>query len=178
MNYKCLDCSHIFEEDEILHWRERHGLECGPYEEMTGCPLCRGAFEPAERCSRCGGVFLEDELYPGGLCLECIRESITPDLAAQYVSSRKIEADFYVRYWYGCGNLTDEEMGRLSVMLLNVLKKDFMQGKWFAEPKGRCVNYIMYQPDGRLDESGITDYAEWLEEISGKENANDQTRGV
>lgn len=36
--YKCRECGCVFEEPR--NWVERHGLECGPYEEWSACPNC------------------------------------------------------------------------------------------------------------------------------------------
>ena len=63
MNYQCQDCGHIFEEGEQTYWTEPHG------EQMVGCPLCHGTFEPATPCRICGASCLED------YCEEC-REDV------------------------------------------------------------------------------------------------------
>ena len=47
----CLDCGVIF--DEPSHWEERHGLDYGPFEKMSGCPCCGGEFAKTYRCSCC-----------------------------------------------------------------------------------------------------------------------------
>lgn len=44
--FKCLDCGEIFEVP--AEWVETHGLDCGPYENWVGCPVCGGAFEEAD----------------------------------------------------------------------------------------------------------------------------------
>ena len=74
MAYKCLECGHIFEEGEQSRWEETHGLDCPPYEKMSGCPICKGSYEEAKRCKVCGGEFLEDELLGGCVCEECVEE--------------------------------------------------------------------------------------------------------
>ena len=65
MAYKCLECGNIFDEGEEKRWTEPHG------EEMTGCPICNGAYEKTVKCELCEGEFLEEELF-GGVCQECI----------------------------------------------------------------------------------------------------------
>lgn len=73
MAYKCLECGHIFERGEEDVWRESRGEFWGQpcYEEVSGCPLCRGGFRETVQCASCGGEHLEDELH-GGVCDECI----------------------------------------------------------------------------------------------------------
>jgi hypothetical protein len=71
MTYKCLECDHIFEEGEEALWEEDHGFSEPPYEKMSGCPLCYGAYEKTEQCKVCGSHCLERELI-SGVCEECI----------------------------------------------------------------------------------------------------------
>lgn len=73
MFYKCLECGHIFEEGEEAVWYDTHGLEVTPYEKMSGCPICKGAYKETVQCDVCGSEHLEDELN-GGVCDECIDE--------------------------------------------------------------------------------------------------------
>lgn len=72
MSYKCLGCGHIFEEGEEARWEESRGEFWGQpcAETMTGCPLCKEAFEETVRCENCSGEFLHEELEDG-LCKEC-----------------------------------------------------------------------------------------------------------
>jgi DNA-directed RNA polymerase subunit RPC12/RpoP len=74
MAYKCLSCGHIFEEGEETRWNEKHGFDNPPYEEFSGCPLCKGNFEETKQCKICGGEFLEDELNGGCVCDDCVEE--------------------------------------------------------------------------------------------------------
>lgn len=74
MAFKCLECGHIFEEGEQARWEETHGLDCQPYEKMSGCPICKGSYEETKQCKICGGEFLEDELLGGCVCDECVEE--------------------------------------------------------------------------------------------------------
>ena len=52
--YKCYECGHLFEKGEEVRWMETHGLSCPPYEEMTGCPVCKGNYYEIEPCRICG----------------------------------------------------------------------------------------------------------------------------
>ena len=65
MAYKCLECGNIFDEGEENKWIEPHG------EEMTGCPVCGGAYQETVQCKLCGEEHLSVELF-GGACQECI----------------------------------------------------------------------------------------------------------
>lgn len=73
--YICLECGHIFDEGEEKRWSESRGeywgMPCG--EELTGCPICEGDYEKAEKCIICGSAHLEDDLH-SGVCDECIDE--------------------------------------------------------------------------------------------------------
>lgn len=68
MSYKCLECSHIFDECEIRTTKEIDGYS-------YGCPVCDGDFEQTYRCAMCGGEFLDSELNGtciSGICDECL----------------------------------------------------------------------------------------------------------
>ena len=75
MTFKCLECGHIFESGEEAIWREERGEAFGSlvYEELTGCPICKGAYEETQQCSFCGSHHLKEELK-NGLCCECFEE--------------------------------------------------------------------------------------------------------
>lgn len=71
MTYKCVECGHIFEEGEEYTWYERHGCDAPPYEEWSGCPICKSHYEEAKICAICKGAFLEDELH-NDICDDCL----------------------------------------------------------------------------------------------------------
>lgn len=52
--YICRNCGELF--DEPRGYTERHGLETGPYEHLTCCPVCGGDYEEASECEVCGCV--------------------------------------------------------------------------------------------------------------------------
>ena len=60
--YICLDCNTVFNENETVNWTETHGLSCGPYEEISGCPNCRGAYVETYKCDACG-EYIGTETY-------------------------------------------------------------------------------------------------------------------
>lgn len=66
--YKCLECGAIFEEGSEAVWQETHGLDTPPYETLSGCPICKGAYEEAPECKLCGNYKnVDNESY----CEEC-----------------------------------------------------------------------------------------------------------
>ena len=68
--YKCDDCGHLFEDGEQATWKEYRGEYWGTdaYEEMCGCPICKGDFTEIEPCPICGTYEYDvDETY----CDEC-----------------------------------------------------------------------------------------------------------
>lgn len=60
--YVCLECGNVFDEDEVSCWVETHGLDHGPYEHLSGCPSCRGAYTEAYTCDACG-EYINTETY-------------------------------------------------------------------------------------------------------------------
>ena len=53
--YVCLECQHVFDEDEIATWEEDQGEYWGVpcYEELCGCPKCGGSFVETYQCDSC-----------------------------------------------------------------------------------------------------------------------------
>ena len=49
--FVCLDCQHLFSEPK--RYVETHGLDCGQYETIYGCPKCGGAYTEALICTSC-----------------------------------------------------------------------------------------------------------------------------
>ena len=69
MMYRCLECGNLFEEGEQAEWVETHGLDTPPYEELSGCPICKGGYEEVEPCKICGSYAEEMQ---GDYCKECV----------------------------------------------------------------------------------------------------------
>ena len=72
--YVCLACGNVFDEDDIAHWTEYHGLEYGG-ERTTGSPCCYENYVDAYECDCCGEyittdqyVVVDDKKY----CWDCI----------------------------------------------------------------------------------------------------------
>lgn len=60
MMFKCESCGNLFEEGEQATWEERHGLDSPPYEQWSGCPICKGGYEEVHQCKECGDWHTED----------------------------------------------------------------------------------------------------------------------
>ena len=65
--FKCLKCGNLFKEGEQEKWIEPHG------EELSGCPMCFGAYEETTKCEICGEEHLKRDLIEG-VCQECFNE--------------------------------------------------------------------------------------------------------
>ena len=76
--FVCIECQHIFDEDEVATWKEDRG-ECwgSPcYEKVSGCPKCHGSYVKAYQCDSCGEwindtyvITDDDKKY----CCDCYR---------------------------------------------------------------------------------------------------------
>ena len=71
--YICSDCGYVFEEfDTTEENRGQYwGVDCT--ETIRVCPKCKGAFEEAEMCQKCGEYSHIDSLHDG-ICEKCIDE--------------------------------------------------------------------------------------------------------
>lgn len=145
--FKCFECGHLFERGEEKRYTEMHG------ESYLACPICGGAYEETEQCTRCGSHHLEDEIHRG-LCEECVGSLMNKDNMRDYLKDRDIEADFYIEWRY------DSRVGFASEKLI-----DDMRSLWLKEVaiKGEdalaeCRKFIV------SDEFGMSDFAEWLKE--------------
>ena len=69
--YRCENCGHLFEEGEEARWVEKHGLDTPPYEEWSGCPLCKGAYEKISPCKICGSY---NHDYDEDYCDQCKKD--------------------------------------------------------------------------------------------------------
>lgn len=54
--YCCLECGHIFDENDIATWQEDRGEYWGVpcSESVSGCPQCGGDYVKTYRCGECG----------------------------------------------------------------------------------------------------------------------------
>ena len=138
--YKCAECGHVF--DEPYLYQEPHG------ETTECCPKCMGGgFQAARQCGRCGSWHLEEDLF-GGVCRDCLVESITPEAAEQYAFDRKVATDFSAAYLGSDLRYCGTEMYRVIQSAYRVGKgRAAFARRWVAE-----------------DDIALEDYAAWLRE--------------
>lgn len=72
----CCECGKVFEDVEIVFWRENRGdfggfLDC---ETMWGSPCCRASYSEAIKCESCGQYFTLEELDENYLCEDCQKD--------------------------------------------------------------------------------------------------------
>lgn len=169
MMYKCENCGHLFEGGEQAVWEERHGLDTPPYEQWSGCPICKGGYEEVRQCQECDEWHTEDEIYGDKWCEKCLRETINYDTFFEYCEANKDEQ--YLDTFVMCELLNCEyvpkyssyEFHDLMVQVYNErveqIKRDkAMFGKTYAEIIDACIRFVM-DDDG---ESGRENYADWL----------------
>lgn len=146
--YKCLECGHIFEHGEEARWTEMHG------EHMTGCPVCKCAYEETIPCRVCGSAHLDDELY-SGICRECLIEQATPQNVLEYVSEEHIEIDFYSYFYRSEMTVISPELRRLMRGgVLQLVALDKMRKK--TDTADKCEAYIVQE------ESELFDFSKWI----------------
>ena len=56
--FVCTECGEVFEEP--INWEETHGLDTPPYEQWSGCPVCRGCYVEASKCDCCNEYITTD----------------------------------------------------------------------------------------------------------------------
>ena len=73
--YVCLECGCVFDEDDILHLYDTHGLDFGPYEHYACSPCCRESYVDAYECDCCGEIITTDqyvEIDDKKYCWDCV----------------------------------------------------------------------------------------------------------
>ena len=168
MMFKCCDCGHLFEDGERAVWEERHGFDTPPYEQWSGCPICKGGYEEVHQCKECGDWHTDDELY-SGWCEMCLRETINYDTFFEYCEANKDEQ--YLDTFVMCEILNCEYVPKYSSCEFHELMVDTykerveqikrdkaMFGKTYGEIIDACIRFIM-DDDG---ECGRENYADWL----------------
>ena len=70
----CRECGNIFYPCEAGRVKEPHDeIPGGFYETFYICPCCGSTdYEDAAYCESCGGAFLEDKLFGGYYCDDCL----------------------------------------------------------------------------------------------------------
>lgn len=152
MQFICLDCGHIFEDGEEKRWTEPHG------EHMTGCPVCSGGFVEAKYCDECGKAVLEDDLF-GGYCMDCLKKTVTCDMALQYFEEMSYFEQFMFEKFFEMPvpNSVSEKMYKtLYEWFLRTERDNQIRG--ITNLLDMCVEFI-FDDDG---EYGCDTYADWL----------------
>ena len=169
MMFKCCECGHLFEDGEQAVWEERHGLDTPPYEQWSGCPICKGGYEEAHQCKECGEWHTENELYDGW-CEKCLRETITYDTFFEYCEANKDEQylDIFVMSellgGMDCPKHSSYEFHQLMIdeyqHRANLVRQYEMMFKKKAPDNflAACIRFIM-DDDGSI---GRENYADWL----------------
>ena len=169
MMYRCESCGHLFEEGEQAVWEERHGLDTPPYEQWSGCPLCRGGYEEVHQCKECGDWHTDDELY-SGWCEKCLRETINYDTFFEYCEANKDEQylDIFVMAellgGMDCPKNVSYEFHELMIdyykrrVSLDKDVESICGGKSSLNFLDACIRFIM-DDDSYI---GRCNYADWL----------------
>lgn len=157
MAYKCYDCGHIFESGEESFWSESRGEFWGfpCYENVSGCPKCKGEYGETKKCEICGSEHLEEELNEC-VCDECLE---------------KYQNDIDMCFKVGSG---DVENVKLNCFLASMFDKEEMETILFRELKEREKYMKSYLQIGceKFVNSDRSWFAERLsEEVKKNENA-------
>lgn len=84
--YICTQCNHIFEEEEAKVVHENQG-ECFGFpatESFSVCPICKGEYEEAVKCSICEEYHLEEDLT-NGICDYCLDNEVDYDKVLKFL---------------------------------------------------------------------------------------------
>ena len=167
MMYRCESCGHLFEDGEQAVWEERHGLDTPPYEQWSGCPICKGGYEEVHQCKKCGDWHVENDIYYGW-CVECLKKEINYDSFLEYCEANKDENYlelFVMQDLLNC----DDVPKNTSLEFHDLMKRVFDEERKRAEIEeciwknktdllDRCIRFIM-EDDGSI---GIDNFAYWL----------------
>lgn len=80
----CTECRHIFDDDDVAIWEESRGEYWGMpcYEEVSGCPRCKGDYVKTYRCSCCDewleGPYIKTD-NGKRYCSECFQDYVLGD---------------------------------------------------------------------------------------------------
>lgn len=155
---KCTHCGYVFSDEDRQIETETHGLDAGPYESYSVCPMCGHDYEPAAQCDLCGEFFLDEEMH-NGVCDKCITESINYETFLGFLKSTDGELErFCFDYFYGI-EPPEETNETLRGDLLEKLEQEaFIPNKILND---KILKYVM-------DDSDTTElFAEYLKEVRG-----------
>ena len=164
MMYRCLNCGNLFEDGEQATWYENQG-ECHGSIAMgrfDGCPVCRGDYEEAYQCKKCGDWHTEGELYDGW-CEKCLRETINYDTFFEYCEANRDEQylDIFMMSDFLCMDCPDNVSPEFHLLMVETYKRKVADAKLLRgkfDFLSHCIRFIM-DDDGSI---GREHYAEWL----------------
>ena len=144
--YKCLECGHIFDEGEQAVWKEPRGEYCGSpcYEEVVGCPVCRGCYEETHRCVICGSEHILDELADGEVCDDCL-DDCKYDFERCYEISKndveKVEINSLLATVFDAGDIEQILLEHIKRNKLRIDCSEYIDKDryWFAQELGKEV---------------------------------------
>ena len=87
--FKCLECGNLFEEGEEARWVETHGFDTPPYEEWSGCPICKGGYKEIKPCKICGSYDhdLDDEYC--NACKKDVQRRFSTFIAEEFTEEER-----------------------------------------------------------------------------------------
>lgn len=94
----CRDCGNIFYACEAGRVKEPHDeIPGGFYETFFICPCCGSSnYEDAAYCDKCGAAVLEEKLYGGHYCDECMESFLGTSYAVGFCEENYEEFAEYV----------------------------------------------------------------------------------
>ncbi len=157
---KCTRCGHVFSDDEREIETETHGLDSGPYESYSTCPMCGGEYETAAQCDLCGDYFLEEEMH-NGVCDKCLIDSITYDSFLGFMKSTEGELErFCFKNIYGI-----EPPEETNIHLRNDLVQKYQDAKKM-DTLCKGLSFICKINKYILEDKDTTElFAEYLKEV-------------
>ena len=178
MYYKCLDCGHVFTEEEMASKSEYlTRLDNIPvYETRYACPACGGDYEEAHECEGCHDHFGEDELYDGKWCLNCLRDALDYDSFFEYATSNQSPfgyVDGIAEFVYGrifnidyhslpSAGSYEFQRHMHEIYLREVAKDKLLSASDRTNPGHRLLDDIKSWVLDEGTESDREDFAEWL----------------
>ena len=123
----CKNCGATFDENDAIHYTEDYG------ETFMGCPVC-GASDIADAatCSECGRELDIDDVQ-SGLCIDCMWDTITYDIALAYIEETDSLIEFFLGEWLHCGAVKIENTQDLAEFLRKAFKNEAENDRLFTE---------------------------------------------
>jgi hypothetical protein len=134
--------------------------------------MCDGTFEEAQECESCHGHFLEDELYNGHYCADCLKEAIDYDSFFEYQTDKVLypyadDVDGIAQFVWQCVfHLNKDYLPRVGSAEFKIHMQDIYRRKVAHEKIMNSTSFLReiqsYIMEG--SEGDREDFAEWLDE--------------